>query len=1208
VPGANDRAIFNDSAAIVGYAVGLNLSNDVVGNVLFSPTTKSMFWKNNTNTLTILNNFVMDEGASGTATNTLRTGYLAVTNSSGTGTFQVGNYSDGGRGVLIMMAQGAAGNTYPTNYPTLIANNFLVTSNSTALFEAGTLTTYGGSIDRGTNVTLTTTSYGLIPTVGAIFTWNILGGTNTVTYLGSGTNNLGYVTGSGTLDINVGGSGTLWALPGNETDVGYNSTNAVNLTISGGAVMTNGGNTYISRNGSGCSNNTVVVTGAGSQWQYGINLIVGNAAMNNSLTISAGGVVTGGYGYVGNGAASSNSVVTVIGTNSAWKSINVFEIGVSAPACSLIISNGGQVVNVGTLTLVGGNATSTGDTVFVDGAGSVWSVANPGSHLNVGNNGPFSSVTVKNGGQVISSGVNLGDGSTASNCTVLVTGTNSLWNNSAGNFYIGVAAGGNQLIITNGGQLVTQSIPLGTANAAGNAMVVAGGTVFGTNSVSGGVLSVGSGGQTATFTFNGGAVTVDQVILTNGAASVFNFNSGVLNVKTSMVANGSAFVVGDGADTATLNLLEYSHTYANGLSISSNATLSGVGTIVGNATVANGATLAPGPASGVGTLTLANNLIVNNNSTLQYGLGTNSDRAVVSGNLTLGGTLNVNDAGGFGVGTYTLFTYAGGLTDNGVAIGTTPNAGLYYAIDTGTVGQVNLDVSYTAPAGPITGSSSVNAGDSGDSYSISSVTDATTYTWSVPSGATITSGQGTTSIIVNYGCSAVSGSITVTPSNINGSGAPSSLGVTVTGVGAAGSVTGSSAVNAGDSGDTYSISSVSGASTYTWTVPSGATIASGQGTTSITVNYSCSAVSGSVQVTPSNANGCAGGSASLPVTVTGVGAAGSITGSSAVNAGDSGDVYSISSVSGASTYTWTVPSGATIASGQGTTSITVNYSCSAVSGSVQVTPSNANGCTGGAGSLPVTVTGVDVAGSISGPTVVCAGTSGQVYSISAVNGATTYTWSVPSDATITSGQGSTSITVTWGSTTGNVSVTPANGNGCTGGAGNLSVTVNPLPPTPTAGNNGPIIEGNILNLTASTIAGVTYNWSGPNSFASTDQNPSISNATSAASGVYLVTVTDSNGCTSAAGSTTALVTALRTTAITAQGNDIQITWATTGGTTNAVQVTGGAADGSYNTNGFADIAGSLTIIGGSGDTSTNYTDVGGATNAPSRYYRVRLVP
>jgi hypothetical protein len=38
-----------------------------------------------------------------------------------------------------------------------------------------------------------------------------------------------------------------------------------------------------------------------------------------------------------------------------------------------------------------------------------------------------------------------------------------------------------------------------------------------------------------------------------------------------------------------------------------------------------------------------------------------------------------------------------------------------------------------------------------------------------------------------------------------------------------------------------------------------------------------------------------------------------------------GELYSINPVSGASSYTWTVPSGSTIASGQGTTSIIVNF-------------------------------------------------------------------------------------------------------------------------------------------------------------------------------------------------------------------------------------------------------------------------------------------
>lgn len=1205
VPGANDTAIFNDSATIYGYAVGLNISNDVVGYVQFAPTSKGMYWKNSTNTLTVLNSFVMDQASMvATAVNTLRTGYIAVTNSSGTATFQVGNYADGGMGLLTMQAQGAAGNTSPTNYPTLIANNFLVTSNNSTLsFQAGTLTTYGGSIDRGTNVTFT----GLAPAAGAIATWNILGGTNSITYLGStGASEFAYINNGGTMNVNVSGSNTLWALGGTECDMGFNST--MNLIVSGGAVITNGGTAYISRNGTGCSNNTVVVTGVGSRWQYGTILYVGSAAKNNTMTVSAGAQMSGGGVELGaGGGGSSNNMVIVTDTNTTWNLIDVLEVGVAAPNNTLIISNAAQIVDAGTTTLLGQQAASTNNTVIVDGTGTVWSTATGGSHVTVGNGGPFNSVTVKNGGELISSGVNIGAASTASNCTVLVTGSGSLWND-AGLFDVGVASKGNQLVVTNGAQLNTANLYVGfgdTATGVGNNVIIAGGSLFVTNA--GSALYIGGGGATNSFTFNGGTITVNELALSS--AGVFNFNSGVLNVDYAIVTNGSPFVVGNGVGAATLNLLpNFVHLYSSGLNISSNATLTGVGALSNNVTLANGAMLAPGPSSGVGTLTVEQNLTVGNSSVLQYSLGTNSDLTAVTGNLTLGGTLNVTDSGGFGVGTYTLFTYAGGLTYNGVTIGTIPNASLYYAMDTGTVGQVNLDVSYTAPAGPITGVSSVNAGDSGDAYSISSVTDATTYTWSVPSGATIVSGQGTTSITVNFACSAASGPITVTPSNSSGSGASSSLSVTINGVGAAGPITGASSVNTGDSSDVYSISSVSGATTYTWSVPSGATVVSGQGTTSITVNYGCAAVSGSISVIPSNTNGCTGGAGSLPITVTSVGAAGSIAGPNAVNTGDSGDAYSISSVSGATTYTWSVPSGATIVSGQGTTSITVTYSCSAVGGNVQVTPSNANGCAGGTGNLPVTVASVGAAGSISGSTTVCAGVSGQTYSISSVSGATNYTWSVPSDATITSGQGSTSITVTWGSTSGSVSVTPANGNGCNGGGSSLSVTVNPLPSTPTASNNGPIIEGNTLNLMASAIAGVSYNWTGPNGFASTNQNPSISNATSAVSGVYLVTVTDSNGCTSAAGSTTALVTALSTTAITVQGNDIQITWATTGGTTNIVQVTSGATDGSYNTNGFADIAGSLTIVGGSGDTSTNYVDAGGATNSPSRYYRVRLVP
>jgi len=71
------------------------------------------------------------------------------------------------------------------------------------------------------------------------------------------------------------------------------------------------------------------------------------------------------------------------------------------------------------------------------------------------------------------------------------------------------------------------------------------------------------------------------------------------------------------------------------------------------------------------------------------------------------------------------------------------------------------------------------------------------------------------------------------------------------------------------------------------------------------------------------------------------------------------------------------------------------------------------------------------------------------------------------------------------------------------------------------------------------------------------------------------------------------------TSITRSGNDLTINWNTRGsnGQFNYVQACPG---GNYSTNGFFDIA-TNTIAG----TTASYTDTGGATNRPNRYYRVR---
>lgn len=78
-------------------------------------------------------------------------------------------------------------------------------------------------------------------------------------------------------------------------------------------------------------------------------------------------------------------------------------------------------------------------------------------------------------------------------------------------------------------------------------------------------------------------------------------------------------------------------------------------------------------------------------------------------------------------------------------------------------------------------------------------------------------------------------------------------------------------------------------------------------------------------------------------------------------------------------------------------------------------------------------------------------------------------------------------------------------------------------PTPSASNNSPICIGETLTLATPTVSGATYSWTGPNSFSSSTQNPTVTtNATSAVAGTYSVTTTV-NGCVSAAGTTIVVI-------------------------------------------------------------------------------------
>ena len=117
--------------------------------------------------------------------------------------------------------------------------------------------------------------------------------------------------------------------------------------------------------------------------------------------------------------------------------------------------------------------------------------------------------------------------------------------------------------------------------------------------------------------------------------------------------------------------------------------------------------------------------------------------------------------------------------------------------------------------------------------------------------------------------------------------------------------------------------------------------------------------------------------------------------------------------------------------------------------------------------------------------------------------------------------------------------------GCeSGNSSSANATPVCSPPTaPVAANNSPIYPGTTLLLSASTVGGATYQWSGPNSFSSTDQNPSIENANTNAAGTYSVTATV-GGCVSTAATTTVTINPSVTATISNGPEGITITWPT----------------------------------------------------------------
>ena len=143
-------------------------------------------------------------------------------------------------------------------------------------------------------------------------------------------------------------------------------------------------------------------------------------------------------------------------------------------------------------------------------------------------------------------------------------------------------------------------------------------------------------------------------------------------------------------------------------------------------------------------------------------------------------------------------------------------------------------------------------------YTVNPVPGATFYTWTSPAGASIVSGQGTNNVVMSFPSAFASGTVSVVSGNLCGTSAASSI--LVAGLpGNAGAITGPVSVCHNQHHVYYSIAPVAGATSYAWTVPSGAHIQQGQGTVEIRMKFGQNA--GNVTVTPSS--GCGQGNSSI---------------------------------------------------------------------------------------------------------------------------------------------------------------------------------------------------------------------------------------------------------------------------------------------------------------------------------------------------------
>jgi len=529
--------------------------------------------------------------------------------------------------------------------------------------------------------------------------------------------------GEGDSTLNIMNGGTVssdYLSVKNENNVrvsGAGSSLKTELSVDSGTALINEGALVKGSSGSVgfLGDGAVTLSGPGSRWEIAGSLYLGNRD-SGALLVEDGGALVTTRGYIGFGPAAHGSV-RVTGQDSLWDTEDSLYLGSQGNGL-LTVDNGGRVI-------------ARKDTWIANVAGSTGS-------LTVENGGHFSSkqlivgfsglgtVNLRNGGELSADSISLGQiyrpgafgimniGSASSNpddavaAGKLNAGKLDIWKdgilhfNHAGDEFRSDAVvwgGGGRLnhisgttrlkelddrfdpLILSGGKLILERVSLsGQLNILSGASLVVDAlreSLIAATLTGGGNLTK-SGDEKLEFWGDGSGFTGDTRV-TAGELQVFS------------ELGGKADVSG-----GRLSLFRYDD-YGLAGTVGGSVTASGDGTVAGNGTIKGDLTFNRGgvlEGEQGQTLHVGGALKLDRDSQVNVGLSSAPSPALfkVAGDLTLDGTLNVSDQGGFGAGIYRLFDYGGRLFDNGLAIGKTPTGVTadHLAIQTAIYGQVNL--------------------------------------------------------------------------------------------------------------------------------------------------------------------------------------------------------------------------------------------------------------------------------------------------------------------------------------------------------------------------------------------------------------------------------------------------------------------------------------------------------------------------------------